>query len=96
MADDQDITPAILLQHMQAMERRIMQYMGERFSQVDSRFSRMEARFDEIEVRLSKLARQVSLLSVQIGDMDQRLDEIEIELFPKRVVKLEEVVGIGK
>ncbi|GEM_PF-699222 len=91
MADNQDITPAILLQHMQGMERRIMQHMDARFAQVDSRFSLMDKRFDAIDARLSKLERKVELLSVQIGNLDERLDDLEVVKVPM----LQKAVGIG-
>ncbi len=85
MAEDQDITPAILLRHMQAMESRIM----ERFGKVDARFAQVDARFAKLEHRMD-------VLTTGVDNIDKRLDDIEIELLPKRVAALEEAVGIGR
>lgn len=88
MANDADITPAILLQHMQAMRADFSM-------QIQAMERRIMQKFDEINVRLDKLEHKVDLLFVQIDNIDKRLDDIEIELLPKRVAVLEVAVGIG-
>ena len=79
---DSDITPAILLKHMQAMEQRL----GGRIDGVKNDVQRLEIKSD----------RSHALLSNQIATIDQRLDAVEIEYLPKRVTRLEKVVGVGQ
>ena len=65
---DDGITSAIILQHMQAMEQRIM----EKFSKVDDRFDRLEQKVDRNHV----------ILSTQIANLDERLDDLEVVQVP--------------
>ncbi len=94
MADDQDITPAILLQHMQGMEQRLRsEFRTELRTELRTAIAASEERLVErigAEVRHSE-----NRVTAQIDAIDRRLDELEIALLPKRVTKLEEVVGIA-
>jgi len=67
-----DITPKILLDHMQGMEHRIM----ERFLQVDGRFIQVDTRLDGID-------RKLDIITVQTQNIDERLDDIEVVQLPK-------------
>ncbi len=91
MADDQDVTPAILLQHMQAMRGDFSMQMQTMEQRIMKKFDKMDLRFDEINARLGKLERKVELLSVQIGNVDERLDDLEVVQVPM----LQKAVGIG-
>lgn len=87
MPDDADITPAVLLQHMQAMEGRLMH----KIDTVDQKVEHLEVRMDRMDAKMDRMERN---LTNQIDAIDKRLDEIEIELLPKRVKALERAVGI--
>lgn len=75
---DNDITLKTIMDHLQESQVKN-----------DSRFMRLEDRFDHMEDRMDRMERN---LTRQIDAIDQRLDDIEIEMLPKRVAKLEEEV----
>ena len=76
---DQDITPAILLQHMRGMEGRLTK-----------RMDGMDQRMDRVETHVLRLERN---LTSQIDAIDKRLDAMEIEFLPKRVEVLEMAIS---
>jgi len=82
MRQDDGITPKVLLDHMRAMEGRLSQKISEEIRGVHTRIDRVEIRIDRVEQKLT-------LISTQIGNIDQRLDVIEIEYLPRRVAALE-------
>lgn len=71
-----DITPAILLQHMQGMEKRL----NERF---DKRFDTVDNRLNEVDVRLARLESNVNLLFTQTKNLTDELDTVEVIQLPK-------------
>ncbi len=82
----EEITPRLLLEHMQGMEQRI----NKRFDAVDQRFESVGARIDRLDHKLStRLDRLENKLSTQIEHIDKRLDDIELEYLPKRVRRIE-------
>lgn len=94
MWNDNDITPKVLLEHIQAMgngirqdmksmEDRIMNTMDGRFTEVDRRFDRVDQRFEKIEHRLDFLDAQVFLIRTQTTDINSRLKHVEIKQLPK-------------
>ncbi len=91
MADDQDITPAILLKHIMAMRGDFTAQMQAMEQRIMMKFEKIDVRFDEINARLSQLERKVELLSVQIGNLDERLDDLEVVQIPM----LKKAVGIA-
>jgi len=78
-----DVTPQVLLDHMRAMEERILTHVDERFTKVDERFT-------TVDERLERLEGKVDLISIQISNIDQRLDTLEVEKLPK----VKKAVGI--
>jgi len=83
---DEDITPKVLLEHMQNMQRVLMermdgldQYMGGLDQKIDNAEKKLIYRIDKLEINLTQ----------QIDGIDQRLDTIEIEKLPQRVTALE-------
>lgn len=88
MADDQDITLAILLQHMQTMEQRLQkQILAVRTDlTVEIRKNR-----EEILGVKRDLARVEGNLSMQIGNLDERIDDLEVVQVPM----LKKAVGIA-
>jgi len=76
MENDADITLLTVLRHMQAMEQRIM----ERFAKMDARIDRLDAKIDRIH----------ALLTLQIDNIDKRLDDIEVVELPA----IRKVIGI--
>lgn len=88
---DTDITPAILLQHMQAMEGRL---------RADFRLD-MKIEISALKTELFRkieyeVTRAKDQLTVQIDGIDQRMNAIEIEYLPKRVTRLEKAIGVGQ
>ena len=83
-SSEPDITPKILLEHIQQM--------GQTLQQLDLRGveTRLSGRMDELERRIDRVERN---LSTQIDGIDRRLDEIEIEGLPSRVATLEQKIG---
>jgi len=78
------VTPAILLQHMRGMEQRLSRNIEDTKTELKGDITRIETKMDRMHVNLSG----------QIGALDERLDSVEIEFLPKRVAKLEKVVGM--
>ena len=74
--DDKDITLRTILDHMRGMEDRI-----------NKRFDVVHLRFNAVDARIDLLGRN---LTRQIDAIDKRLDEIEIEKLPQRVVRIEQ------
>jgi hypothetical protein len=80
---DQDITPAILLQHMQGMEKRLNTKIDSLEDTMSERFDRVDERFDEIEKRLEHLEQDVFILVVRTKAMHEQLQNIEKGKLPK-------------
>lgn len=70
---DHDITWAIVLQHMQGMEQRLLEIIEKRFAQVNDRFDRLESTVDHNHM----------MLSTQISNIDGRLDDVEVVQVPR-------------
>lgn len=83
--DDSEITPAILLQHMQAMRFELT-------TQIKNLDMKTTASEKHLTERIDRLDRN---LTRQIDAIDQRLDAIEIEMLPKRVQALEQAIGLA-
>jgi len=79
--DGKDITLATILEHIQGLRDDVTGRLGH----IEQQMDRMVTRMDRMEQNLTN----------QIDAIDKRLDEIEIELLPKRVAKLEEAVGMA-
>lgn len=75
---DDDITTGVLLDHMQNMQR----VMLEKFDALEKR----------IDMRMDRLERRMDWLQASRDNMNVRLDDIEGEFLPKRVRKLERKV----
>ena len=87
---DNDITPAILLDHMRGMEQRLkVDFRKELQGEIHSFDEKLSNRIDQLD---DKLTRKIDVLSVQIGNMDERLDHIEVVEIPK----LKKAVGKAK
>ena len=78
MPINDDITPKVLLEHMQNMQR----VLGGKIDQ-----NRLELKAD-----IQRVERKVDILKVGVDNIDKRLDAIEIENLPKRVAVLEAAV----
>lgn len=100
MADDQDITSAILLQHMQAMRFDLTEQMRRMEQRLQKQIVAVrtdligEIKMNRVEILGVKrdLARVEGNLSMQIGNIDIRLDDLEVVQVPV----LKKAVGIGK
>ncbi|HAI98501.1 TPA: hypothetical protein DCL30_03070 [Candidatus Peribacteria bacterium] len=83
------ITLGTVLEHMQHMQRVLMEAIGA----LDKRVGRLETKMDGLETRMIRLETRVDRMEVNLTDqidaIDKRLDAIEIETLPKRVKKLE-------
>lgn len=86
----------LLLDHMRAMESRLIGRMDSKFALIEERLTRMESHLREIDDQLRKLNKAVEFLLQQnenrrgaIDMIDTRVDELEIACLPKRVARLE-------
>ena len=86
MADDNDITPAVLLEHMQGMEQRLTENFTKQFQGLDKKFTK---RCDSIDTALQRLYKKRIETVVQ-------LDAIKKEQLPKRVRRIEKHLGLPK
>jgi hypothetical protein len=77
------ITPAVLLGHMQGMERRLRSEIGGVRSDLVKTEVRLNTRIDRVE-------RDIAWIKVSVGNIDKRLDTIEVVQVPR----LEKAVGM--
>jgi predicted nuclease with TOPRIM domain len=79
MSADPEITPKVLLDHLQAMS----QSLREEIRAVRADVRQVGERVDRVERNLT----------AQIDALDRRLDELEVQTLPRRVTALEAKVG---
>ncbi len=80
--DDIEITPKILLEHMQAMQASLS-------GKIDALAEGMGMRITKVEDGIQRLERKIDTLTIGVDAIDARLDAIEIERLPQRVSVLE-------
>ena len=87
MADIDGITAQVLLTHMQGMEQRLTE-------KIEGVETRLNGKIDGVETRLEKridgVERKVDMALIQIGNIDERLDDLEVVQVPK----LKKAVGM--
>ena len=80
MADNpKDITPKILLEHMQGMQQELLAGQAKLETKLTKRIDGVETKLTE---RIDTLETN---LGGQIEAIDKRLDAVELEFLPKRV-----------
>ena len=84
---DDDVTPAVLLQHMQGMEQRLRDEFRSGLQSLEDKVDRNheEARRNHEEAR-----RNHAIVMTGLDNIDERLDDIEVVQVPK----LKKAVGI--
>jgi len=80
-----NIDVKMLVKHMQGMEGRLIK-------RIDGVETKLGKRIDGLEDRIDRVA---AGLTRQIDGIDERLDAIEIETLPERVVVLERHCGLA-
>ena len=79
---DDDITPAILLQHMQGMEQRINAQVGT----VEKKVDNLAIKVDNLAIKVGnlevKVDRNQAFLTMQLDNIVERLDDIEVVQVP--------------
>lgn len=80
MANDGDITPLILLRHMQTMEGRLLEQIGAVRNDLSDFKQDVKRRFDALN---TKVDRHHTILSMQINNINERLDDMEVGEIPK-------------
>jgi archaellum component FlaC len=93
MTADQDITPAILLQHMQGMEKRLhaeiypmksdLTIIKECLGHVEEHLEHVDKRLKHIDKRLEHVEQDTFLLVNRSQPVQERLDMIEKDQLPK-------------
>lgn len=89
MPQTDDITPRVLLDHMQAMQRSLERKIGDLSGRMDGLSERMDRGFAEVKGEIRRLDRKIDVLTAGVDQIDARLDAIEIEKLPQRVRALE-------
>lgn len=84
---DDDITLAMVMQHMQAMEGRLGAKIDDVRTELKSELSGVKS---ELKSDIHRVERKVDLALMQIGNIDARVDDIEVVQVPK----LEKAVGM--
>lgn len=87
------ITLRVILQHMQAMEHRLMSTLGSRIDSLDTRLS---GKIESLATRMDRMERKMDNHTLQLDAIDKRLDAVEIEDLPKRVRRLERHTGLAR
>ncbi len=100
MANNDDITLLTILQHMQAMEQRLtarvdgvdvkVDRLETKVDRLETKVDRLETRVNGLETKLVRVEAKVDLALVQIGNIDERLDDVEVVQLPK----VKKAVGI--
>jgi len=86
MAEGQDITGRVLLEHMQAMQRVLREELEHVRGELAVLRTSLTGEMREIKDALRLLEAR---LTIQIDTIDKRLDAVEIESLPRRVAALE-------
>lgn len=73
--NDDEITPKILLQHMQAG----FQSIDKQFQSIDKRFDRLEIRMDRLETRMDTVIHRLDFLDSH--DLPDRVSRLEDKVF---------------
>ncbi len=87
--DDTEITPKLLLEHMQAMQVDLSRKIDTMAGRVDALAEGMGNRITRVEDSIQRLERKIDTLTIGVDAIDARLDAIEIEKLPHRVKILE-------
>ena len=90
MAEGQDITGRVLLEHMQAMQRVLREELEHVRGELAVLRTSLTGEMREIKDALRLLEAR---LTIQIDTIDKRLDAVEIESLPRRVAALEAKMG---
>jgi len=83
-----DITPKVLLEHMQGMQQGLTQEIRRVEGNLTEKILQLEQKVDSNE---EKAEQRHSLVMVSLDNIDERLDTIETEELPK----IKKVVGIA-
>jgi tetrahydromethanopterin S-methyltransferase subunit G len=78
MTPHDDITPKILLDHIQAMRQ---EFAG-RFDVIEGKLNKMNGRLGKLEEDMEDLKTDMTFVKAGIQNIDQRLDEIEMKRLP--------------
>ncbi|MDB4979116.1 MAG: hypothetical protein JWM56_1302 [Candidatus Peribacteria bacterium] len=89
MKDDTDITPKILLQHMQAMQAALIDRMNVMHGSLQKDIVAVQGEVHILRTEHQRLERKIDTLTLGVDSIDARLDTIEIEKLPQRVKALE-------
>ncbi|MBU0766404.1 hypothetical protein KKF55_01290 [Patescibacteria group bacterium] len=96
---DEDITPAVLLDHIQYMQRTLTVEIKKNREEIKKNSEEIKKNREGISknsVSIQNNGERIDRLRVnltgQLDGIDKRLDEIEIEQIPKRIKVLEEAV----
>lgn len=73
--ENDGITLQMIFDHMRGMEQRLRREFRDALSGVKSEMNEMNRRFNSLEGK-------VDLLFVQMGNIDERLDDIEVVQLP--------------
>jgi phage shock protein A len=73
---DQDITPAILLQHMQQMQSALIE-------RIDRLSARVDGQFVELKGEIQRLERKIDTLTLGVDSIDARLSSSKVPLPPQ-------------
>lgn len=74
------ITPTVLLDHMRGMERRLHSGINNVRTELKEE---MQGLRTELKDDIQRLERKVNIISVQVADIDARLDDLEVVQMPK-------------
>ena len=85
MKSPKKITLQIILEHVHEGQRVHKEDLGILHSDMKIFEASVAAEFRSVK-------NQINTLSVQVGNIDKRLDDIELEFLPRRVKKLERAV----
>ncbi len=91
--DETEITPKLLLDHMQTMQATFVSQIAVLSGRIDGIHSslrqQIEGNHAEMKGEIARLERKIDTLTLGVDSIDARLDAIEIEKLPHRVAVLE-------
>ncbi|MDD5740312.1 MAG: hypothetical protein PHO20_06115 [Candidatus Peribacteraceae bacterium] len=81
---DEEITPKVLLLHMQGMQHALVQKMQDMHATLERRMDGLDEKFTVLAYRMDRVEGDIALMKVQVGNIGDTVDRMEIILIGQK------------